>query len=364
MFRCARTFAALSTATVLGVAGCAAGPSSTGAAPALSRSAASATPTASAPPSQPSSTTTPAPRPTGVMAKQRAKLPPGWSDLGNATLDVPSWGTVDDAACPHGPVTLVNGWFPPPLGSFPIGGIGETLAVDLDGDGAREAVVRLDCLTGDPATSQVVGFARVTGGGIATMGVVVGPADGGPDRMSDLAADGDRVRMTVNDVEGSAGAAVEAQVYQTRAYGWDGSAFHQTSGSTSFTTAAKVSGRGGDMKFAPPSGGKLIGTMSVTLRNDGTTRVGSITLVGVVGYTPLLPMDGPGCRRVNDALESCRVGDLAPGQSRTVSLRFDLPEAATGALEQVDFADGFLVRIMVGDQKTLTDPLFGKVIFP
>jgi len=279
-----RIVLAVATAAMATLAACTGRPvptAATGATPAATPSAPTGTPVAPLPLTPPPTpvltgapTLTPTPRPTitGEMAFPRTSLPPDWADLGNATLDLPAWGSA--GFCPHGPVTLVNGWFPATAGTEWHDGIGSAIALDLDGGGTTEIAVRFDCERSDPGLAQVVGFAHTASGGIRTLGVVVGPGNGGPSDISDLFAAGDRISVGVDNASGSSGAGVEAVLHQARTYGWDGKAFHQTSGSTSFITTAKVSGRGGDMTFAPPAAGSLLGTMTVTLHNDGTTPVG------------------------------------------------------------------------------------------
>lgn len=201
--------AAVSAAALLGLAAC----STTAATPGAGGSLNPVTPSASAPGSAPASaapsatptatatTHKPTPKPTGVRAKPRTPLPAGWTDLGNATVTLPSWGSGLDSACPHGTVTLTNGWFPPATGFDRQDGIGAAIAIDLDGDGQAELVVRFDCHAGDPGVSQVVGFAH-SGGGIRTLGIVVGPGNGGPTGITVLGSHGSTVTV---DVDTSAG---------------------------------------------------------------------------------------------------------------------------------------------------------------
>lgn len=351
--------------------------------PARSRAAASAPPSGTpsapipAPPVSPvptpvpASTATPTPTATptvtatGERALPRTVLPPDWADLGNATLDLPSWGSAD--FCPHGRVRLTNGWFPDSGGTDWQDGIGSVVAVDLDGDGRTEAVARFDCERSDPGMEQVVGFGRTAAGGIRTLGIVVGPGNHGPADISDVIASGDQVSVSVDNQSGSSGSGVQAVLHQLRTYGWTGSAFHQTGGPTSFISNARISGRGGDLVFAAPVGGKLLGTMTVTLFNDGTTAVGSVALVAAVGDTALEPVDSPDCRAFGASVELCDViGGLAPGHGRSVTLRFELPAADVGFLRGGGglAGGGFQLQIWIGDQKTAANPTYGVAVLP
>jgi len=89
--------------------------------------------------------------------------------------------------------------------------------------------------------------------------------------------------------------------------------------------------------------------------------------VAAIGDTTLVPMDTTGCRQVGGFLEQCDVpGDLAAGQSRSFTLRFNLPagdEAAfrgNGGLS----GGGFQLQVWVGDQKTATNPSYGRTVLP
>jgi hypothetical protein len=358
---------ALSAAMALGVTAC--GTGTTPLAGGLKTPGPTATPTSTptTAPTSPAGPTgsAPASGPPGSAApSQRAALPPGWTDLGDATVTLPSWG--GDGPCPTGPVALTHGYFPLDAGGFDDrDGLTTVVAVDLDGDGRSEAVALIECHRSDPGIEQVVAFAHDASGQIQTLGIVVGPGlHDGPATIEGILADSSGITAYVSNLAGSDGSADEAQVVQARTYGYLAGTFVQTGGPTSFTRTATVTGTAGDLVFGPVSGGRRTGTMTVTVHNTGPTALSDLSVLAGPGDTSLEPVAAAACPLgpANSVL-TCPISSLAAGASRTVTFTFrGDPVVIAGLLADGGLAGaGFVLQLRIGEQRVTPDPTLGKL---
>jgi hypothetical protein len=270
-------------------------------------------------------------------------------DLCNASLEIPSWGTDNDWACPHGAVQLNDGKsarFTDVVSQIEIGAI---VSVDVDHAGAAEAVVVINCYVGDPPLNQVVAFGRTANGTIHTLGQVVGPANGGNNAITGLAANADgSVRAQVTKVLGSEGPAVLAQIYQWRTYSWTGQKFVQTAGSTSFAadkSTTHLTLTTTPIVLAKPQGTVRPGSLTVTVKNIGTSTAAALSVRAILTEPITTRPDGP-CT-VSHGIVSCAVGDLAPGATWKFTLMVTVPLSNLDAV--VEDARS-VVQLLVGDQ--------------
>lgn len=342
---------------VLVLAGCGASPPSlapTSFTPSAEAVTVSPTPKPAPTPEPP---TAPTPAPT---ASARASGASSLYGLANATLDVPARAAGIEG-CAQGPRTkFVKGR------SGKTTRIAAAIEVDLDRDGAQEVVAFVDCLPpgwGENPPRQVVAFDRRADGTFATMGVVLEEVPAGDASQNDNSIE-DVARMETapaggilievgdpatlyNDTGTSPG------LYQLRTYGWNGSAIVQTAGSTSFvvppgTLDLTVSAT--PMTYAKAVNDERAGSMTVTIRNNGTATVEGLSVFLAMGSMPADCADqgaGPG--------PTCAVGSLAPGATKTVTFHHSVPDCPDCSLE------GSL-QVRVGDQKYGDTPRFSFVL--
>ncbi|WP_238006868.1 hypothetical protein KZZ52_24810 [Dactylosporangium sp. AC04546] len=308
--------------------------------PADSASATSAAPPTSAPPSPAASATSSPPVPVDNRIPR--------AELEKATLDVPDWASDAVATgCVSGAVQFSGGshLIRDSMRIYQE----QTVYTDVDGDGAQETVVRFSC--GDLVTTfQVVAFARAGDGGIRTLGQVVSQTG---------------AIKTICGLRAGAGGAIEAQVgdsitpqrcwepgphvqFQWRAYSWDGTRFSQSGGPRSFPANLKVTDLAltvTDLVFRPAEAGGYTGSMTVTVRNEGSNRLPYRIWIGVPdGLGPQVP---GGCELVNNpqsVMLLCDGEGLAPGATATLTIQFQAPAPVTSGLAPsagVTPADGY-----------------------
>jgi hypothetical protein len=313
----------------------------------------------SIPPSAPS--TTPA---VSVIAKQ----------LENATLQIPSWG-VFDSVCPHGNVRLSHGAYTGTLATTlpgPTNGLMTVVTADVNHDGNQDAVAMIGCQAFDPGIQQVVVFDRGSNGSFRTMGQVVRAVDTTvSDGITDIrditvSADG-AIRVQVANPDGSGGPGVVDQVIQWRTYGWTGSHFAQTAGSSSFVRSlSTLSVQVSNLVFQPSSGGSRTGEMIVTFHNSGSHALANASIVYAPDDSGVVQLATSTCSAPDGSgASTCPVSPIAPGATRTVTLRVTIKDGdvstltSEGSLTQSDL----LVQIRVGDQKLTKQPTLGKAVY-
>jgi hypothetical protein len=321
-------------------------------------------PSASIPPSVPPTTPSSPPSTTqsGITETQ----------LGNATLQIPSWGLWDGVACPHGQITFSNGHFvvDGKVGSAPDeeNGLIKMVSVDLFRDGGREAIGLFGCGPSIPGTTQVIAFDMQNGPNPHTIGQVLAPG-GTIGEIGDIRANADgTVSVLVDERTGERsdpGQGVMA-VSQWRIYGWTGQKFAQTAGPTSFITSAALSTHVTDLTFgAPASNGKRTGTMTVTMHN---TESNPIAGAWISYYFPGLPPTSvTGMQVGSGGLGESGTGtitSIAAGATATVTFHFEYADSDLADLHAQPSLSksGALLEIGVGDQ-AVDPPDLGRAVF-
>ena len=261
------------------------------------------------------SSASPSPAPNGRISA---------SQLADATLDLPGW-SGNNGYCAPGRYTFHDEVAAGGEYSFYLPGndvTGKLPAVtygDVDGDGAQETIVMLECGVQD-MNGEVVAFDRDTQGHIVTLGPVAQIAiDGMPGaKLDGLRTDSDgtvEVRWSQYKVAYPAS--------QWRQYRWNGKSFTQTGGPTSLPEAPTVSW---DVTstMSPTSTG-YEGTLTATVTNDETNP-------NAIGYLDL-DLKLPSGVEVATSDQSCYDGEAAnevvcssptkinPGGSWTVTLK-------------------------------------------
>jgi hypothetical protein len=227
-------------------------------------------------------------------------------------------------------------------------------------------VAFIDCLPpgwGEHTPRQAVAFVRRADGTFATMGVVVDEVPAGAPSQDDNsiedvsrmeAAPGGGVRVKVGDPATLyQDTGTSPGLYQQRTYGWNGTAFVQDAGSTSFVVPPgtfDLAVSPSPMTYAKPVKGERAGSMTVTVRNDGPTTVENLSVFLAMRGVPATcadPGSSPG--------PTCAVGSLAPGASKTVTFHHTVPDCADCSL-------GGSLQVRVGDQKYGETPSFSSVL--
>jgi len=275
--------------------------------------------------------------------------------LANATLDVPV-RPAGFEECAQGPRTkFVNGR------SGEITLIGSASEADVDHDGALDVVAGIDCSIGEGHFRQLVAFHRRPDRTFATIGIVVQAVES-PDYENEIANVYDmeitplgEIRVGVGDYNTMHSDEFLQGVHQFRTYGWNGTAFVQTAGSTSFMVPAgtvDLSVNATPMTYAPPVNGMRAGTLTVTIRNDGATAVEDLSvLLAMVPGQSVCAVPGVSFEPV------CAVGPLDPGATKTVTFHHSIPACESGSecssgtdpRDRVNrWAD---LQVRIGDQK-------------
>lgn len=340
------------------VAGCAASPASL--------APASSTPSVAAAQSSPTPEPTPTPESTPAPTKRTpappgSAKPPGPSDfygLGNATLDLPVRAATTEGCAQGQRTKFIKGR------AGKAAKIAAAIEADLDHDGAPEVVAFIDCLPpieGDHPLRQVVAFARRADGSFATMGVVVeevpaGDASQDDNTIEDVARMGagaaGGIRIKVGDPATKyQDTGTSPGLYQLRTYGWNGTTFVQTAGSTSFVLPPgtfDLAVSASPMTYAKPVNGDRAGTMTVTIHNNGPATVENLSVFLALGYMP------PTCADAGSRPGStCTVGSLASGASKTVTFHHVGCDGCSL---------GGSLQVRVGDQKYRETPAFSFVL--
>ncbi|GAA3232758.1 hypothetical protein ACFO1B_21180 [Dactylosporangium siamense] len=252
------------------------------------------------------------------------------ADLGNATLSIPSWPKGFAESCPHGSVKFSNG----KAGALKLQG--EPAYVDVDHDGAQETVMLLACSPqGDDF--KVLTFDRDTTGTIVTLGQVVGSAGNEGKQGTDIetiwevqAGDDGQVKVDVGEYRPCCGAA-QASQHQWRTYGWNGTAFTQTGGPTTFGPSPYVTDltpTADKLTMTATGSGTWQGTLKVTVRNNaqfatpGKLRVA----LGLPDTWTIQVVSG--CTIQPDVLPvACLGGSIPAGGTKVLTFKVTAPAA-------------------------------------
>jgi hypothetical protein len=270
----------------------------------------------------------------------------GPNDLSHATLNLPA---PHSSGCPHGPTKFSGGR----AGQYTT--IEKVLSADVDRDGAADDVALIDCRRNELRERAVVAFHRHADGTFSTIGLVAQIGTGDIKNLLDVDVAGTEVTVKVgDDTSTSTDGWGAAGVVQWRTYGWHGSRFVQTGGSTSFladTSANHLSATASALVFAKPSGGVRHGTMTETVRNTGKHEVRQVVLVMVSGDSPGL--SSAACTRTGSWVLSCQLGTLDPGASKTLTFGSSISaqdadnDIANGGLDLSEWAS----QLRIGDRK-------------
>jgi hypothetical protein len=255
-----------------------------------------------------------------------------------AELDLPAWPADKDATkCASGPVRFeagdtvvndVNLW------------IAGVTHADVDHDGRAETFARIFCMDGvaDPV-SQVVAFTPASGGGVRTIGSVL-QQTGDVLAICRMRAGTDgTIRVYTADFPvpwrcADPESADERYVNrQWLTFAWNGSAFVQqgTTTPTPNPYATDLELTSTDLVLTKQGNGHYVGSMTLTIRNTGTSAIPYRTDTVISSGMRLI--DPPhGCTLDSKSAGGgmadvfCVGAELAGGATRTVTLKIDSPK--------------------------------------
>jgi hypothetical protein len=318
----ASTIAALAIATPVAAYAAAGGESNGPPVTPGASASATDTPSSSAVPTTPSSPTATAPD--GRISK---------TDLGNATLSIPSWPKGFDDGCPKGSVKFSGG----KAGSDGILRLqGDPVYADVDHDGAQETVMLLSC-SPQGADYKVLVFDRTAAGKLVTLGQVVGSAGNTGKQGTEIetiwevtAGDNGQVKVDVGEYRPCC-AMVQASQHQWRTYGWNGTAFTQTGGPTSFgpnPNVTDVTVTADPLRMTATGTGTWEGTLTVTVHNKAQYATpGKLTIsLGTPGAWTVQAVSG--CTmQPNVEPAPCLSSSIPAGGSKVFTLKVTAPAA-------------------------------------
>ncbi len=279
-------------------------------------------PSASASPSE---STSPSASASPSVAQSDA-TPGDFDGLGNATLTMPGFPTP---GCPSGTAKFVHGRSGSKM-------IVSSVVADVNGDGAADVVAYVTCGSAENKPGEVIAFHVGAGGDVTTIGLVVGPAsEVGPNdlihKVTGMKVNPDgSIVATVGDYETTfTDGGVHFGIFQDRTYTWNGHAFAQSAGPTSFHVPAsvKLTATASPMHFGKAANGHRNGTMTVTIRNTGAAAADHVSIVLVVGPGSVTITGG--CTVIDAATGICGDVTIPAGGSRiiTVSLTISAADA-------------------------------------
>jgi hypothetical protein len=262
------------------------------------------------------------------------------ADLYSATLDLPPWPSeMSDAGCPTGPVPFQAGGTVVNAANLWIGGVAHA---DVDRDGRAETFARVFCTNGNDIASQVIGFAPAAGGGVRTIGTVLRQGGAVVAICAVRAGTGGAVQVETADFPvpwRCADADQGKPRYVTRqwlTFAWNGSAFVQQ-GTTPPTTnkyATDLQLNSTDLVLTRQGNGHYVGSMTLTVRNTGTSAIPYKTQTVVSDGMKLVDAP-PGCALDRSQAGGgmvdilCTATKITGGATRTVTLKVDSPRRYT-----------------------------------
>ncbi|GAA3240400.1 hypothetical protein ACFO1B_08795 [Dactylosporangium siamense] len=192
--------------------------------------------------------------------------------LSESTLDLPAWRGEAASACVSGPTRFSGGAHRGPNGTVIIQQVAD---VDVDHDGAKEAVIHLNCTIQDAVTFQVVAVRRDATGALRTVGQVAAQDDDLRAVCSVQPVVKGAVKLLVSDdtrPDACTRPPSNQTAMQWRTYTWDGRTFRQTGGPTTFPqlpTGVDLAVQGWQRSaFTDLGGGMRRGNLTVTVRNN------------------------------------------------------------------------------------------------
>ncbi|MCY1138185.1 hypothetical protein OWR29_09265 [Actinoplanes sp. Pm04-4] len=266
----------------------------------------------------------------------------GLSEAGlySATLDLPAWpAEMNDARCPTGPVPFRAGDTVVNDANLWIAGV---VHADIDQDGQAETLARVFCMNGNDIGSQVVAFGAAPGGGVRTIGPVLQQGGAVVAICGVRAGTGGAVQVETADFPvpwRCADADQGKPRYVTRqwlTFTWNGSAFVQQ-GTTPPTTnkyATDLELTSTDLVLTRQGNGHYVGSMTLTVRNTGTSAIPYKTQTVVSDGMKLVDAP-PGCALDRSQAGGgmvdilCTATKITGGATRTVTLKVDSPRRYT-----------------------------------
>ncbi|WP_432995405.1 CARDB domain-containing protein [Dactylosporangium sp. CA-233914] len=140
---------------------------------------------------------------------------------------------------------------------------------------------------------------------------------------------------------------------QWRGYRWTGSALAQDAGPTSFKTSSHgVTLNSVALRLQPDSGnGTRTALLTLTVRNGGSAAVRDVTVVVYIdGDTMAQAGDCPAVAEDWFRVNQCTAGTLAPGASKTFTLRYTIPAYMAAELTVPTVTPAGYVFLNLGDQ--------------
>lgn len=287
----------------------------------------------------PSTSTSPSAKPKPSGSESGGTAPDGQigaTELLNATIDVPAWGTPADAPCTGGRFTFHNGevdlgrdsWrmYLPDTDQITLPPL---YFEDVDGDGAKETIAVLWCGAQD-GWYQAIALDRDASGNIVTLGQIASTA-GSPRPYTQI----DQVTTTANgDVQLHWTAPYRHgdpnPVKQWRTYRWTGSGFEQVDGPTTIPSApsgnAQLSVSAPNVTMTATGNGTYSGTLKLTVTNTGTAavpefRADVLMPSGATYGTAGTGDSGIACTVVTTSEEDCEyTGSLPAGGTVSISV--------------------------------------------
>jgi hypothetical protein len=257
-------------------------------------------------------------------------------DLNRAKLDVPAWPSDKTAkGCPEGVVQ-----FTPMIDTSktrPVDHVDTVIYADVNNDGRKETIAWITCLSPTKFhTNQVVAFDRDKKGTIRTLGRVVARTGGIADLCYLRNGPGNTVEVMVNAYSTQCWQQIAGQwqpayvTQQWRTFSWNGKAFVQSGGPTSFPSnpyVADLAISNSDLILTRQADGHYHGSMTVTVRNHGPGSVPFVTMTWVTSDMHATVSEG--FRAESDpyggGMAAIRInGTVIPaGATRTATLTFD-----------------------------------------
>jgi hypothetical protein len=320
-----------------------------------------------APSPAPTAGPTDGPTPTPVVTTP-ATL--GAGELANATIAMP-FGQFLDEACPSTPLTYTDGRHDATYKmsngeeSFYTAHIAAVAPTDVDGDGTEEFIAKAQCMFADGENYKVFALRPDGPGGYAAFAVV---AEHDRGNGGDIAAIGDlavtsagEVIVDVGNYQREYGA--PPPVWQPRTYAWNGQAFTQTAGPTTFTgdpALASFTVTSQLITLSAPSGDYRNGTISITVKALGPQTVTATLLFMTAQIQARSGGDWSRCEHEeNDYFMLCDLGTLVAGSQATFTLPF-----RTHVDSRANYPDGRLGSVSVREGVYEHEPVTIKITNP
>jgi hypothetical protein len=258
----------------------------------------------------------------------------GAGELTNATVAMQFRRASYNDACPSTPLKYTDGQH---MAEFTMAGggtsifvatIGAAARVDVDRDGTEEIIAKAQCMDGDGEDWKIFALRPDRKGGFAAFAVVVEHDRGTGGEIGTI---GDLAVTSAGEVIVNVGNNQQEfggppPVWQSRTYAWNGQAFTQTAGPTTFTgdpAVASFTVTSQLITLSAPSGDYRNGTISITVKALGPQTVTATLLFMTAQIQARSGGDWSRCQHEeNDYFMLCDLGTLAAGSQATFTLPF------------------------------------------